>query len=69
MGVMPNGLCLVLSKTQGFRADWWQKMTDEDKIDYGLAEKLSRVVHDECGGFPHDIGIQLAIIVKEHYEV
>jgi len=44
-------------------------MYEEDGFDVELAESLSIIVHEECGGCPHDIGIQLALAVREHYEV
>lgn len=43
-------------------------MYEEDGFDVELAESLSIIVHDECGGCPHDIGIQLALAVRAHYE-
>ncbi len=45
------------------------KIYEEDGFDVELAESLSIIVHDECGGCPHDIGIVLALAVRAHYEV
>lgn len=44
------------------------ELYEEDGFDMELAEALSAIVHDECGGCPHDIGIQLALAVRAHYE-
>ena len=44
-------------------------MYNEDGFDAELAETLSLICHDECGGCPHDIGIQLAIAVRKHSEI
>lgn len=37
------------------------------KFDPELAEILSLVVHEECGGCPHDIGIMLAVEAHKFY--
>lgn len=44
-------------------------MYEEDGFDVELAEALSIIAHDECGGCPRDIGIQLALAVRDHYEI
>jgi hypothetical protein len=43
---------------------WFRKTNFDDE----LSVKLSKFVHDNCEEVPHDIGIHLARIVKEHRE-
>lgn len=35
-------------------------------VDVNLAVKLSRYVHSVCDNVPHDIGLKLAEIIKQH---
>lgn len=44
-------------------------MFDHSNYDEELAEKLHDACDEECGGCLPDIGIQLALIVREHYDV
>lgn len=38
-----------------------------DLVSADLAVDMSRLVHNECESVPHDIGIKLANIVRQHF--
>jgi len=64
--------CLVCNKelTTGDLGSMCFECTNNMRTEYNYIEtlsfKISRYVHDNCKDVPHDIGLKLIEIIKEH---